>query len=1206
MHIHSSNCLPASRRLPVRRSGFALIATISLLVLIAMISMALIQLATVNTRAARLEVSKDEARAQARLALENAIGQLQLELGPDQRISANSGVLEKAANPHILGVWHSWDNWLNAQHSELGIEIKGTYDAGRKAAFRRWLISDSNLANITDVNAASSGNLGTEGDDKIILIGEGSLGQSSDRNKHVYAGKFRMPDIKRSKQVGNPVYGAWWIGGENQKVKINTLNDEATQSNLLARSWNTPSPEIKDLKSNDYDLSGLDDSNEQKQRLQSFDTIGLAAGNKEKSNAGYFHDVTTFSEGLLSDVRNGGLKKDLNLMLNQQSLPEELRPTNSAHIALRPMSYDLRAYSPKFTDRPIGSWTHLQEWARVNNRDQIGSGQDETSRLANSSGSVYTYPAIDKEGSGSSGLNFGKEPSNDRYVYYRDPVLLKFYQVFGMVTYKQSDTRWNCDLSYSPTFVWWNPYNVEMRVPSDKLAAHSLVYKTGLLQIRAWNKGLIDRSASQKKYDAEGFSTYEFIQSNDPLYAYGNDWGNPFRRSVTGGDIIFKPGEILIFSHHEDRSADTKINHPFAEGYRPEAVARHRVRLFSKKTLQEIQEHEYDMRFNSSPTYGSGEDWTWGGGNPGAFTMWLGHGCFEDASSNGSGMYAKIPANYLIDWNQKGQMIVNKAKFNTGMTMENPYLIALTGWSIKSNTEGLSDGDYRTKSWAHSSPTLWGGNLFNPTKQVKTYHPVEMIWREVNGLNLGEIVPHIGRNAFFGGTGGEVVSCIPALELPLQQPYGLAGFSGYRIFPGWFDASKTFGENLSLSISRRFAYMSGVPGVGIGNSFADPMIPGEKVYQQHNISAIKNPTNNKASGFLDDFWDYGLLINDSLWDSWFTSSLAGAADKAGEQSFISNEQGIKNFFDAGKPLANFRFKANLNGQSSKDVISELGDQTKGYQKVARYLTVDGAFNVNSTSVAAWTAILKSLKQRQVLYQKGSKLSPVDARGGAAFSRHSVATADRSNDDPLSGTDVDGLTSWSSLIILEDRQLEDLAEKIVEQVKLRGPFLNMSDFVNRRLAGDATGLMGALQAAIQEAGINRSFDSYSAPNSGVFPNSKAEQGSLYQGALGYMVQSDLLAGLSNTLQVRDDTFKIRAYGEVRSPDNKKVMAKAWCEAVVQRVVDYTDVSNNPETPALIDLQYTGDYKRNDQLSEINRSLGRKFKIISFKWLTPEEI
>ena len=43
--------------------------------------------------------------------------------------------------------------------------------------------------------------------------------------------------------------------------------------------------------------------------------------------------------------------------------------------------------------------------------------------------------------------------------------------------------------------------------------------------------------------------------------------------------------------------------------------------------------------------------------------------------------------------------------------------------------------------------------------------------------------------------------------------------------------------------------------------------------------------------------------------------------------------------------------------------------------------------------------------------------------------------------------------------------EPIYRQLIEQVKRRGPFLSLSDFVNRRLAEDETGRMGALQAAI---------------------------------------------------------------------------------------------------------------------------------------------
>ena len=204
--------------------------------------------------------------------------------------------------------------------------------------------------------------------------------------------------------------------------------------------------------------------------------------------------------------------------------------------------------------------------------------------------------------------------------------------------------------------------------------------------------------------------------------------------------------------------------------------------------------------------------------------------------------------------------------------------------------------------------------------------------------------------------------------------------------------------------------------------------------------------------------------------------------------------------------------------------------------------------------------------------------------------------------------------------LDDDQLRKLAEECVKQVKQRGPFLNFSEFINRRLSNDDLGTMGTLQSAIdyddsnpESGSINYSFKSHpdfmlkeSDLGTHSFKTPEAAVGSRFAGIPGYVIQSDLLKPIANTLSVRDDTFRIRAYGETLDKRGK-VLARAWCEAIVQRIPEYSDGSNAPEVPAR-NISSGGQFSSidNSALTPINRRFGRKFKIESVRWLNGSEI
>ena len=317
-------------------------------------------------------------------------------------------------------------------------------------------------------------------------------------------------------------------------------------------------------------------------------------------------------------------------------------------------------------------------------------------------------------------------------------------------------------------------------------------------------------------------------------------------------------------------------------------------------------------------------------------------------------------------------------------------------------------------------------------------------------------------------------------------------------------------------------------------------------------------------------YDLSYETNHALWDRYFLST-AGQETKS---AFLKDP--------VAQPLPNGRLRPAAGVPLTKKSTG-LGD----FHRSAYHLMVDGAFNVNSTSVEAWKAMLASTRS---LGKDGSPFARVLNPPDEVF--------------PETG-DPGGDEAWACMRGLSDAEITRLAEAVVEEVKRRGPFLSLSDFVNRRLRDDATGRSGTLQAAIDRAGINSGFDeSYPLNNEASLTNyqhpdnirdaTRIEQtlkpASKAWGAPGFLTQGDVLQVLAPALGARSDSFVIRAYGESLAADGK-VQARAWCEAVVQR----TPVPVSPDASGL-----------NPANPDREGDCGRRFAMVSFRWMQPEEI
>ncbi|MGC4017657.1 MAG: hypothetical protein QM755_24540 [Luteolibacter sp.] len=408
-----------------------------------------------------------------------------------------------------------------------------------------------------------------------------------------------------------------------------------------------------------------------------------------------------------------------------------------------------------------------------------------------------------------------------------------------------------------------------------------------------------------------------------------------------------------------------------------------------------------------------------------------------------------------------------------------------------------------------------------------------------------------------------------ALSIPSMPPMSVANLRHASVGDGGACLRATLWAPQNVSCTPAPSYTD----LAVGNAYAHPRI-------------AAGSTTATSSG--STLYDHSFLANEALWDSWFFSSLAS---RTADGSTVLPKTMWSEFVEGRKPLLNPRFSLWKGTDTTDKLRTDVFDGDKirleAHRTIASRLLVNGGFNVNSTSVDAWTAFLSSTRVRSIrkLDRNGGGGKLVQAKG-TLFSRGDYVLDDAVEDG--SGGD----SQYSGFRDLSDDQVRKLAAKVVEEVKKRGPFLNVSEFVNRRLGNDAElSLRGTLQAAIDATDLNDKLKALgkpgiSSPPSGSFANTKAAELNTSTGAPGWLMQGDILDPLGPLITVRGDTFRIRAYGEATDTQGT-VLARAWCEAVVQRTPDYLDRAEAPE--------------KNTPSRSVNMMFGREFRIVGFRWL-----
>lgn len=469
-------------------------------------------------------------------------------------------------------------------------------------------------------------------------------------------------------------------------------------------------------------------------------------------------------------------------------------------------------------------------------------------------------------------------------------------------------------------------------------------------------------------------------------------------------------------------------------------------------------------------------------------------------------------------------------------------------------------------------------------------------------------IENVGGNAFWGDdiTSSQGQTNIVLFEIPTQPMTSLGQFQS--VDASWCEQDTSY---------------------IVGNSY--PPIALKLEERNSGIKAIYSDEKILEEGRQPDA-DHSFAANLAIWDRyWFSTINVGDIDGQVKRitTFANNIVDDKENCLPNKRVEFIRSRSNL-----KRKASDIEKDFQNPNKVTRNFYYTGMFNINSTSKEAWKALLGSLHEQYLKIDgEFSKVKdfPIIRFAniiGQKLGGYVGGAGTQSKINDSFGNEGEG---WRWYRSLDEKEIDDLAEQIVEEVRSRGPFMSLADFVNRRAYSEnlEQARSGALQAAIDKTkNLNSGNDiSENTPDTNDYKNLIPDNSNASgrAGAPGYLSQGDILSCLGSGMSARSDTFTVRAYGDIVGLDGNPI-AKAYCEAIVQRTPEWF-VDEEEETLYSED-NYTFDslvfkrnyrnekpderhaffskFQRNTNLQALNRLLGRRFKIVSFRWLTPDEI
>ena len=1158
----------------------ALIATLLLMVLLTIIAVGLLTLSAVSLRTVGQGAAMAEARSNARLALMLALGDLQKQAGPDTRVTARADVLDKS-HPPVLGVWKSWegtDHEISGNFAGRPIS-PGEYAAKKKERFLAWLVS-GDTTTVPDTTAAAA---------KAVLVGSGSVGDGPARAKL----QINLPPTPVTAGTNRCAF-AWWVGGENQKARLPQLYPPSPDS---AARWavNAKSHTVVDPAPFRMDALLKDASPAAKAiSLRQSDLIAPKAA--LRVSAEFFHDLSAVSVGLLTNTATGGWRKDLSLLTEKwasqpnSNLPlfrvtpdKDListKPSASNPVMEKSIFYPWAAYRsanniPIYEHGAVTSWDNLADYAVLYKK-------------ISSSG----IPAIPWQA-----CRWDDTNNANSYSYLHKvrilPVMARIQWVFSHfagtppppAAGQPANPAGYLEprLLLTPVITLWNPYNVQISTPTLKFQftdslPPALCYTINGLANTKYHR------LTRGKYPVAG-------PNNDPPLSQALD-----QTYSIAARVNLKPGETQIFSPQSTTPVPDGTLIAMEPGYRSRGGHYLPVLDDTGKplVLPPASTIKADAKFDTQyqdlvPGVGMRLNMIAGAGNISPEGLW----------SPAYLAYRMVNSKEVANAIYKPLTQLAEATLSQCVTNPAPFMSAVFGARMASNTH------IPAKGFVQSSPlvnfTAMGDG--QDTKESTIQHHYGGTKHPVNSPFDFSFVKH--------SPGGD--SYLPNADAS-NHGYIVTGFQQSDGLSRCVIAEVPTRPLQSLGELQHWdlRYENPIPPFAfnlIGNSDATPLLP---------ANAVVNSADAALPANLQH--DDSYCANHLLFDDWFFSSIApdptafGTSGRSIQQVFSDFAGGTAALGNRGyQPIRADQTLAAAGPSSASQLYTKYVSPTASWKSIASHLEVEGMFNVNSTSVSAWRAMLGHARDQKIPYirQTGGNWDiGLSGKTDYAYSRFSIAGDAAAGTDGTSGSFSEA-SEFTGYRVLDGKLLDAFAAEIVKQVRARGPFLSLAEFVNRQLSAGNLALAGTLQAALNELAKTQSTNPYAAIDSYLTANNvpdalavpvmanlaeyqfpAAAASKIAYGLPGWTRQADVLRPLAPVLSARDDTFKIRGYGDARDAQGK-ILARAVCEATVRRTRDYVDPGDLPDitTPPT---------------KAVNKTFGRRFQIIAFQWLAPNEV